>query len=260
MLRQKFSAKALTIAIAEDGIAYQPSGQPIRMLSELDINAQHFPDLVKTLSPHENALKSRSINLLLSNAYFKFLVLPWQANVYAREDWIGLANHRFRQQFGPIADSWEIKVHLGQYGHAVVACAMEKSVYQVLLASEKQIGCRWSAISPVMTKLVQPASKNNDWIMMVEPQHLLLVEKVSGHYHRISTMTPPLGSESEFIRQMITRRTLSLSKAYQPQSIRIFVSGSLPSTEFIKPEHPAVTFVFDKRKHPSHASWLASLG
>lgn len=247
------------MGLAEDGVAIEQSQQKILFLSEWDSKDKNFPDLLKTLMPHVNELKNHAINLVLSNVFFKFTVLPWQANIYSRDDWLGLANHRFRQQYGEFADSLEVKVHLGQYGQSVVACAIERRNHQALLDCANEIGFRWSTMTPLMPKLINHDQRVDDWVMLVEPEHLLLIERASGHYQRISTMRPPFGNESDFIQQMIVRRTLSLSKALQPKHIRIYVSGGMKASHIRKPEQVESTLIFDKKNYPSHASWLVSI-
>ncbi|MFW5432775.1 MAG: hypothetical protein ACKE5Q_08325 [Methylophilaceae bacterium] len=254
--------KQTTLAIAEDGIALREGSSSVRVLStssqELDNQS-----MVGVLHEHHTLLKGRSVNLVVANTFVRFIVLPWQSGVFSRNDWAALANHAFREQYGPVADYWKIKVNLRGFGESVVATAIDQDLYEGLLSSAKQLGFAWQSIEPVAMRLLNQAKRDYLATLIVEPQHLMLCETSQTQFKRFSVMSPPSGQEAAFASQMLARWQLQLPTTLQLNPSAIYVSGKLkeswPQENQNMHDKFNLTVVVAKQKHQTHASWLTTI-
>jgi hypothetical protein len=249
----------ISLAIAQDGLAVRLPGKAASMLSTQNLSHHNYAAIFDALHQHKNLLANQKIRLIISNHFMRFTVLPWQNGVPARQDWLALANHAFRQQYGAAADNWQVRVSLGGYGQAVIASAMDQTLYDGLIETAHELGFRWQAIEPLMMHLINhEASLQAAWLLIAEPQHLLLCEVQNGQFQRFSVASPPAGQEASFATQMIARAQLQLPSQQQPTSTVVHVSGQLngswPKEEQLK-QRP----ILAKQKHLHHAGWLASL-
>jgi hypothetical protein len=261
------SAGGITLAIALDGVALRQSGETAKMISKESLLKRDYQVVFDALQQHQNLLENQKVSLLISNHFMRFSVLPWQKNVYSRQDWLALANHAFRQQYGAVADSWQVRVSLGGarqgYGQAVIASAIDQALYDGLIEVAQQLNFSWQAIEPLTMCLLNHSTPSQAaWILIAEPEHLLLCESYQGQFQRFSVAAPPAGQESIFATQMIARAQLLLERQQQPSQTAIFVSGKLtdswPKDSKVE-ANASHELVFAKQKHLYHAGWLASL-
>ena len=256
---QWFNTNSAVMSIAQDGVAMRLPGKPTSMLSTQNLTHNNYQAVFDTLQQHKNLLAKQNILLIISNHFMRFTMLPWQDGVHARQDWLALANHTFRQQFGAVADSWQVRVSLGGYGQAVIASAMDQSLYDGLQESARQLDFSWQAIEPLAMRLLNQSNHDEAaWVLIAEPQHLLLCETFQGQIQRFSTASPPAGQESNAAAQMINRAKLQLPSQQKPASSFVHVSGQLNGS-WPKQEINGQKHVFAKQKHLHHAGWLASL-
>lgn len=260
-------SNTVTLAIAEDGIAIHAAGNAVRMLSNMPSNmlsAQNFLNrnyqaVVDVLQQHEKLLTNQSVRLIMANYLLRFIVLPWQEGVYSRQDWLALASHAFRQQYGAVADSWQIRVSLGGYGQTMVASAMDQALYDGLINTADQLKFRWQAIEPLAMRLLNnPKRDETLWILIAEPQHLLLCETYQGQFQRFSVASPPSGQESIFAAQMIARNQLQLPSQQKPRTTIVHVSGKLNGS-WLPQNQTKQTAILSKQPYQYHADWLATL-
>lgn len=249
----------ITLGLAQDGVAVRLPGKTASMLSTQNLTHHNDQTVFAALQQHKNLLAKQKIRLIISNYFMRYAVLPWQDGVHARQDWLALANHAFRQQFGAVADNWQVRVSLGGYGQTVIASALDQALYDSLQECAHEFNFSWQAIEPLAMRLFNQAKlPETAWMLIAEPQHLLLCETFQGQIQRFSAASPPAGQESSVAAQMINRAQLQLPSQQQPANSLVHVSGYLngswPKAEIHGQQH-----VFAKQKHLHHASWLLNL-
>jgi len=250
--------KKLTLAIAEDGIALRETGGAVRLLSKENqvIGSQ---SIVEVLQQHHALLKGRAIDLVLANKFLRFTVLPWQTGVFSRADWQALASHSFREQYGNVADSWHVKVSLGQAEETVVATAMDQALFEALQAAAKQHQFSWQSITPVAMRLLNQAKRNYRATLIVEPQHLLLCEQNQSQYKDFQVMSPPAGQEAALAKQMLARWQFAQPSSSQQNPAVVYVSGNLKDSWVQESEGVNVVVEMAKQKYQTNASWLTTI-
>jgi len=252
--------KALTLTIAEDGIALRESSGAVRMLAKTDaaIDSQWIAEV---LQENQSLLQGRTIDLVLSNKFLRFAVLPWQPNVVTRRDWNALATHVFRERYGALADGWKVKVSFGQVGERVVATAMDQDLYESLLASAKQLHFKWGLIEPLAARLLNQTKREYMAALIVEPQHLLLCEKSQSEFKDFLVMSPLAGEEATYAAEMLARWQLQQPVGLQSNPVVVYVSGYLKGhwTDAMADRQLNSTIVMPKQQYATNASWLTTV-
>ena len=248
--------KVANLSIAQDGVALQLLGQSAQLLSNQAM-ARDGAAVVEVLQQHAVLLEGLKIRLVLSNAFVRFSVLPWREGVVARQDWLGLAQHAFRQDYGNAADAWTIRVSLGEFGAPVVASAIDQTLFDGLQHAAKQIGFKWQAIQPLAMCLLN--RKQTGWLLIAEPQHLLLCQAIQGQLQQFSVASPPIGQEAHTAQQMVARALLPLGGT--PISTQVIVAAKLSEqwrqSEIGSPAH--IRILFAQQSHKHHAGWLLTV-
>ncbi len=160
-------------------------------LTLTDSNHIDFDKLAVSLPAQLRKLGGHRINLVLSNYWIRYLILPWRDHVYARKDWLALARNSMQAQFGVNAAEWDVDVHLQGYGKPVVSVATDQALVTGLDRLADQLGWQIQRIEPAFSALVNRHPKQwrgDSWLMMADDNRLLLVESKAGIWHRSSSM------------------------------------------------------------------------
>lgn len=251
MLRRLFSllgtGNITTIALAVDGIALRESGKTAQMLASANTHYISRLDLTNALKSVASKIKAKRVRFVISNHFVRYGVLPWQAGITARQDWLALAQHDFRKRFGAVADQWQVRVSLNGYGKSVVTSAIDQAFLDDLqtLAQTQQ----WQIVSiePVLSSVLQARHNSqkrtqenvaqNTWLIIAEPERVLLCETNQQEWQRFTQIAPPSGFEAEQTAQQILRSlqnsTLPDTKLTQqkPREVLAFVAPSLINPE-----------------------------
>ena len=248
--------KVANLSIAQDGVALQLPGQAAQMLSNQAV-AGDCATVVEVLQQHATLLAGQKIRLVLSNSFVRFVVLPWREDVVNRQDWLGLAQHAFRQDYGNAAEAWTIRVSFGAYGESIIASAIDKTLYDDLIVAANQIGFKWHSIAPLAMALL--TRKHTALLLIAEPQHLLLCQTAQGQWQQFSVTAPPSGQEALVAQQMIARALLPLGG--MPATTQVIVAAKLSEqwrqAEVNQSAHIRTTFA--KQGHKHHAGWLLTV-
>lgn len=201
MLRHLF--RPITLSLSLDGIAMRMPGQPARILNtsvQKFSTSQHLLDeLSEAIQKSDVSIRGKRIRFILSDHFVRYSVLPWQSEIVSREDWFAIARHDFRKRYGAIADDWRVSVSFGGFGSNVVAAAIDETLYEGLSAFVQASGSKLVSIQPLLSAVLEQLKSNNmhEWLMLVEPERVLLCEVAGNQWHRFSVISPPHGAEFE---------------------------------------------------------------
>lgn len=225
MLRQWFKRTAV-IVLSLDGIALRTARtDDIRIISSSE-EAYSREGLLTALEMQAGELGLRSVRFILSNQLVRYTVLPWQPGVYAMQDWKALAAHQFHNQFGNIADGWDIRVALQGYGMPAVACALERDLIDRLLDISAKAGWSLQGIEPALMTIFNRhhrhfTDKADHWLLLAEPQRLLLGQISNGAWQHFY-VDSPLAGEEPMAGQRMIEHTLHLQGGVSPAAVACF--------------------------------------
>lgn len=225
MLRQWFKRTA-TVVLSLDGIALRTAGTDEVRIITSGYEPYSRDGLLTALESQAGELGLRRVRFILSNQLVRYTVLPWQPGVYAMQDWIALAAHQFRNQFGVIADSWDIRVTLQGYGMPAVACALDRDLTKRLLHISTEAGWKVQGIEPALMTVFNRhhsyfTGKSDHWILLVEPQRILLGQISNGAWQHFYMDSPLVGDEPMAGQRMI-EHTLHLQAGISPSAVACF--------------------------------------
>ncbi len=253
MLRPRFNPfnKPYTLAISQQGIALRTT-EGAQLLAPQWDGVEHLTEL---LAKHSSVFNQQTVNVVLSNTFVRYLVLPWQDNVVKESDWQAIAKHAFRQQFDAAANDWRVAVSFGGYGQTILAAAIDESLYAQLAASAQQLDFKLGTISPLLTVLDKPVDK--DWAMLAEPQRITLCQLRDGQWQQILIDAPQAGKEYDAADKLIQRSLLSIAPSEQPRKITTYVSPNLKAhwQESIANRQQLITLATGQQ----HAQWMANI-
>ena len=251
-----FKAKA-TLALSQQGLALQQIGASPQMLSDSDFKQSEFKlsELTTVLAANAHLFKDKALQVVLSNTFVRYLVLPWRDGIYRQQDWQAIAQHAFRQQYGTIADDWRIKVRLQAYGENVLAAAIDEPLCEQLDACAKQFKFKIDSITPLLFLLNE---HENAWMLVAEPARLTLCQIKQGNWQQVLVDVPAHNQEYQQAEQLINRSLMHVPAAEQPNKIATYVSAGLNKIwhDDISSRQKLMQPV--SRAMP-HAAWLASL-
>jgi hypothetical protein len=243
---------SFTLALTQQGLALRQTGANPQMLSDSDFK---LSELSSVLAAHAHLIKGKSLQVVLSNTFVRYLVLPWRDGIYRQQDWQAIAQHAFRQQYGAIADDWRIKVRLQAYGNNVLAAAIDETLCEQLEACAKQLNFSINSITPLLFLL---SEHENAWMLVAEPARLTLCQIKQGNWQQVLVDVPAQNQEYQQAEQLISRSLMHVSTTEQPNKIATYVSAGLNKhwrddissrQKLMQPVSSAMP----------HAAWLASL-
>lgn len=200
--------KSSTIALAPEGIALREAGSDnIRLLKTMASPAA-WETLLAELRSMADGLGLRRVRFILSSQFVRYAVLPSQAGVVSGRDWQGLGEQYLHKLYGAVADNWEVRVSLQEVGEPVVACAIDRTFIAAL--EEVAHGAHWQidGMEPVLMAVVNQyrrALPASHWLLLAEPQRVLLAEVMDGQWQRFSVALPPAGEEKQAGANMMER-------------------------------------------------------
>lgn len=150
-----------------------------------------FEALTTAMPVQLKKLSGKPIKMVLGSNWLRYLLLPWQANVYARKDWLALATNRLREQYGHHALSWDVQLCFQGYQQPVIVVAADKSLTEGMDQLADSYRWQMSAIEPTFAAVVNRYRRHwrgEAWLLLVEQQHVLLAESQGGVWHRFSRL------------------------------------------------------------------------
>ncbi len=233
MLRHRFSPNnwfsPITIALAADGIATREHGQSPKLLTSQNDCYPSRQALIDAIKSIASDIKVKRVRFIISNHFVRYGVLAWQDGIVSRQDWLALAQHDFRKRLGTAAEQWSVRVSLNGYGKPVVSCAIDKDLIDDLTSLAFVHGWKITTIEPLLMSIAKLAQQQKDmgWLMIAEPERVLLSESVNQQWQRFSIISPPRGYEAEQALQQITRSIQSADIADKPTQILTCIAPKL---------------------------------
>jgi len=119
-----------------------------------DIDSQSAALSLQQLLAARPASSISTLNVLLSGDWVRYGVLPWQDGLYQPDDWQAYARLIFAQQFGSNSDGWRMCINPAGFGQSRLACAMDESIYQIVLELAKNNKTRLQSVQPLLSSVI----------------------------------------------------------------------------------------------------------
>lgn len=221
--------KPVTVVIAPEGVVLN-SGTIFapEVDSKTAITSKPSSWLGVLAELEKNAVKigSEKIRFIVSNHYVRYAILPWRKDIFSQQDWQSLAENNLRALHGNVVDNWKLSVAMQGYGKPLVISAIDQLLFTQLEEVAKLHKWTIEAIEPaLMTALnhYRHKIKNNDWLLMTEPEHVLLAESGNGSLVGFSSVRPPSGQEVAESLNLLRR---AMKYRHKTETVQIHAFGN----------------------------------
>ena len=149
----------LVVGLSPAGVQFARYGRGLRpRLAESvtvpcgDSGAEPWRSAVDTLARELPRLAARGpvCEVVLSNHFVRFQLLPWRPELRSREERAALALAQYRGVFGAAAQGWTVRLAASAFGATTLACAVDRALVEELARLLKSAGARPAAIEPYL--------------------------------------------------------------------------------------------------------------
>lgn len=89
------------------------------------------------------------VEIVLSNHFSRYEVIPWSANLTANET-KSMVRIRFEEVYGRLSDEWEIRFSEARYGEPGMACAVDRAMLHELYSIFGGTSLRLISVQPFL--------------------------------------------------------------------------------------------------------------
>lgn len=116
-------------------------------------------------------------SVILSNHFMHYILVPWLDKMNDEEEMI-FAQHCFREVYGSVADSWNVRISPSKAGDATLASAVDSRLLEELRGLLGRMGFPIKSIQPQLMVAFNSCRTSlqgrNAWIALLEPGSLCL--------------------------------------------------------------------------------------
>jgi hypothetical protein len=142
------------------------------------------------------------LDLVLSDRFAYYLVLPPRDGIATRDDWRAYARSRMKASYGELASAWNLRIEVVSPGRESLACAVSEDLLADLRDLMQRCGCRLASVrTHFLSNWVQRRShwQRHDqvWLALIESHHVCLGVYRHGHWIAIRNESTPDGWAKE---------------------------------------------------------------
>lgn len=217
--------KPITIALTPESISIN-SGEKAIQVIELQKYANNDSWNQALIALEKDAINIRPgrLKFILSNHYVRYAILPWQSDIYSKQDWQSLAENHLRSLYGSVVESWKISVAMQGYGKPIIISAIDLLLLERLEVLAKEFDWIVMSVEPALMTVFnhyRNSVKANGFLMMIEPERVLLAEWVKNHFVSFTISCPTSGEELAESSKLI-KRNIRLKSSALPVNINVF--------------------------------------
>ena len=124
------------------------------------------------------ALLAPRLEIVLSEHFTRWQLLPWQAEIDTPAEQEALARHNFREVYGELARHWLVRCAGQAPGVATPACAIDGALPAALRELAASHGCRLGSLRPLFAVAAgrwrRKLPRGVAWFVVLEPGRLNL--------------------------------------------------------------------------------------
>ena len=149
----------LVVTLAPDRVLLRPQG-PLWRQARGETRSLSCQGAADTAEPWRGPLsqlasiaeKNIDLEVVLSSHFVRLQLLPWQAELGRREEWVAYAGFRFHEIYGSLADAWDIVLSMEPPGRPMVACAVDRALLGALNELARERGWRLRSVEPAFSR------------------------------------------------------------------------------------------------------------
>lgn len=131
---------------------------------------------------------SRGAQVVLSDRWVRYCVIPAEAGLDRADEQIAFARHAFRGEFGAAVDGWRARVDIDAHGAGVVAL-IESPLAEAVAAACAEAGLRLDSLAPrfaaVQSRLARSIIGRRGWLAVLDADHATLALRGDAGWSRL---------------------------------------------------------------------------
>lgn len=176
--------------------------------------------------------RGAAATVILSNAFFRYQIVPWNEQIGGGAERDALVRHGFRRVFGDAVDDWAIRLSDERYGAPAVASAVDRDLLAAVGRAARGHGVRIASVQPYLMWAFNRWRRIMDTadfcLALVENSHACLALAAGGRW-RVVRGAPMVGGDPQGALGVLVERELCLA-ALDPAGVKVYVRA---------PEHGA---------------------
>lgn len=207
----------ITLALFADGalLRRQARGQRQAELVRLNASPANGEELLLTV---QRAIRERqhwrrpaTLNVVLGLDHAKLALLPWEDDFSQREDRLAYARLSLRQQYGPAAADWDIRLSESAYGAPWLVAGVERSLIAGLDDLAAAFGWRLHALQPALMSVANTFSRRLQngcvRLLLLDGERLLIARLEDGAWQglRVRRIDP---QRSDALPELLAQENL----------------------------------------------------
>ena len=193
-----------------------------------DNNNLDFAELKSSLLKQIKTRSGSKVTINLNSGWIRFLILPWQAHLFAEQDWLALAKNQFKTVYGNHSAAWEIKLAFQGYGNPVIATAVDQYLCHGFDQIAEELGWKLVVMQPSFIDLSNQFCKKergNCWLLMIEQDLIVLFEAKKGIWQKVSMASIPVGQTDKTILRLVQQAMVRNAESTDTTKIYVFDSA-----------------------------------
>lgn len=173
-------------------------------------------------------LLAPTLDIVLSEHFARWQLLPWQAEVEAPAEKEAWARHSFRELYGEISRHWQVRCATQPPGAATPACAIDEGLLAALRGLATHHGCRLESLRPLLVAAAErwqrKIPRGIAWFAVFESGRLtlgLLHDRRWRALHAEPVAAP--GERGERLAGLVTRA--AIATGIDPGAGRLLLCG-----------------------------------
>lgn len=251
---------SVKIGLTPESISIKFAGKAteIDTVPSTSLDTLSWQGAIEALTNSANQFKGKKVKIILSNYFVRYVMLPWQQNIYTSNDFRALAQHHLTKIYGNVAMGWQVNVNLQGFGKPILVSAIDQSLLAQLQRLADDNKWQLDHIEPITEVVVQrykTSIKRNDWLLINEPNRMDLFQMKANRIiaHEVTSMTDV--SPQDEITALLDRQ-IKLNDNSPPRRVHLFSSHMLDNK--IELDRTVCTSLKHKSKETSFASLMVS--
>lgn len=191
---------------------------------------------------------SGSVDVVLSNHFVRYLLMPWSAQITSAEEFRNCAAAMFEDIHGEVAAQWDVTVSAERAGTPRVAAAVDRTLLEALRAAVGPTRLRLASVQPYLMAAYNRVARRHtgrDFVfMLVEAGRACIVAAQGGKWCHLSTAPAP---EPEQALSSLLARELQLADLQGEALPPVYVHAAHRRGLILPPVHGAAPRVLEAR-------------
>lgn len=191
---------------------------------------------------------SGKLDLVLSNHFVRYLLVPWNAQIASEEEFRNYAAAMFEEVYGEVSSAWDVSLSAERSGSPRLAAAVDQALLDTIRAAVAKTRLRLTSVQPYLmaayNRVARPRHEKNFIFMLIEAGRACILAAQGGKWCHVSTMAAP---ENPAALSFLLEREIQLADLQGESLPPLLVHAAHRRGLVLPPVHGAAPLVLELR-------------